>query len=398
MSKKVIEVDRLSKKYRIGSRKADSLYAAFGSMFSFSSQPKNEIWALKEVSFQVEEGDVFGIIGPNGSGKSTLLKILSRITQPTDGKAIINGRVSSLLEVGTGFHPELTGRENVFLNGSILGMRRAEIKARFDEIVDFSGVEKFIDTAVKHYSSGMYVRLAFSVAAHLQPEILLVDEVLSVGDLAFQEKSLGKMKQVAGSGRTILFVSHNLAAVRQLCSKGIFLQDGSIHLSGPIQEIISGYSGMFDSQPEFPRQGNQVRLDDLYILDEHGNKVSTLSAGESCRFEMSVYADEEMPGVFFVLEYMDVYGNNIFECNNRLTGENISLAKGNNKLSCTIPKLILTPGKYSAGVRIVGQTGLALWESGLVNFEIVNGYFYQTGSMPFYPRMVLVDHFWAKKK
>jgi len=225
LRKRVIEIVGISKKYRIGNRKEDSLYAALTQLFSLSYQQKKEIFALKNINFVVEEGDVFGIVGPNGSGKSTLLKILSRITLPTTGKAVIDGRVSSLLEVGTGFHPELTGRENVFLNGSILGMRRNEIKSRFDEIVEFSGVEKFIDTAVKHYSSGMYVRLAFSVAAHLEPEILLVDEVLSVGDLAFQEKSLGKMKEVAGSGRTILFVSHNLAAVRQLCTKGIFFAE-----------------------------------------------------------------------------------------------------------------------------------------------------------------------------
>lgn len=390
----MIEVDGLSKKYRIGSRKTDSLYASLGNMFSFSSRPKNDIWALQDVSFSVDEGDVFGIVGPNGSGKSTLLKILSRITPPTKGSAVINGRVSSLLEVGTGFHPELTGRENVFLNGSILGMRRAEIKARYDEIVEFSGVEKFIDTAVKHYSSGMYVRLAFSVAAHLQPEILLVDEVLSVGDLAFQEKSLGKMKEVAGSGRTILFVSHNLAAVRQLCNKGIFLQNGIIQLEGSIQDIISRYAGMFDTKPLFPRQGNQIRLDDLYIRDQHGNKVQTLSAGESCSIVMVVEPELELSGVYFVLEFMDAYGNDIFECNNRLTGEQITLQNGENHIVCTIPKMILTPGKYTAGFRIVAENSLIFRESGLMQFEILPGHFYTTGIMPYFQRMVLTEHYW----
>lgn len=394
MRHKVIEVERLSKKYRIGNRRSDSLYASLGAMFSFSTKPKSEIWALKDISFSVEEGDVFGIIGPNGSGKSTLLKILSRITQPTAGRAMTNGRVSSLLEVGTGFHPELTGRENVFLNGSILGMRRAEIKARFDEIVEFSGVEKFIDTPVKHYSSGMYVRLAFSVAAHLQPEILLVDEVLSVGDLAFQEKSLGKMKEVAGSGRTILFVSHNLAAVRQLCTKGIFLQNGAVELEGAIHEIISGYSGMFESKPVFPRSGIRITLDAVYLKDQKSNEVQSLAAGESCRIEVVVEAEEEMSGVYMVIEFMDAFGNNIFECNNRLTGEQIILKTGKNKMVCVIPKMILTPGKYTAGLRIVAGNELVFRESGLIRFEILPGHFYATGIMPYFQRMVLTEHYW----
>jgi lipopolysaccharide transport system ATP-binding protein len=200
-----------------------------------------EIWALRDVSFEVEKGEVLGIIGRNGAGKTTLLKILSRITEPAEGWAKVYGRVGSLLEVGTGMHPELTGRENIYLNGAVLGMKRAEIKARFDEIVDFSGVEKFIDTPMKHYSSGMQVRLAFSIAAHLEPEILLVDEVLAVGDAEFQKKCLGKMGEVAEGGRTVLFVSHNMAATRELCSKGLHLDNGTISAQGEISEIVDGY-------------------------------------------------------------------------------------------------------------------------------------------------------------
>ena len=206
--------------------------------------PESDIlWALRDVSFEVHEGEVVGIIGRNGAGKSTLLKILSRITEPTHGRAVIRGRVSSLLEVGTGFHPELTGRENIYMNGTILGMRKREIDRKFDEIVDFSGVEKFLDTPIKRYSSGMQVRLAFAVAAHLEPEILIIDEVLAVGDAEFQKKCLGKMQDVARGGRTVLFVSHNMAAVEALCSRGIWMRNGEQRLAGETKHVIACYHG-----------------------------------------------------------------------------------------------------------------------------------------------------------
>ena len=396
MRKRVIEIVGISKKYRIGNRKEDSLYAALTQLFSLSYQQKKEIFALKNINFVVEEGDVFGIVGPNGSGKSTLLKILSRITLPTTGKAVIDGRVSSLLEVGTGFHPELTGRENVFLNGSILGMRRNEIKSRFDEIVEFSGVEKFIDTAVKHYSSGMYVRLAFSVAAHLEPEILLVDEVLSVGDLAFQEKSLGKMKEVAGSGRTILFVSHNLAAVRQLCTKGIFLQNGTIELEGPIHEIISGYSGMFETKPVFPREGKLIRLEDLYLVDPKNNKLQSLSAGESCSIEMLVVSEVELYGVYFTLDFLDLIGNHVVECTNWLTGENLHFKRGENFIVCTISKLPLNMAKYTVSLKIRQESEVLLLAGNVLNLTVTQGNFYATGNMPWPQKKVLIEHNWTQ--
>jgi len=251
-----IRVENLSKQYRIGGPQAryrtirESLTGAITAPFhrlssvirGRSSAAANEtIWVLKDVSFEVKRGEVVGIIGRNGAGKSTLLKILSRITEPTEGCAEIHGRVGSLLEVGTGFHPELTGRENITLNGAILGMKRAEIDRKFDEIVAFAEIEKFIDTPVKHYSSGMYVRLAFAVAAHLEPEILLVDEVLAVGDAAFQKKCLGKMGDVAREGRTVLFVSHNMAAIVQLCSRGVLLERGRLGHIGNADEIVRRY-------------------------------------------------------------------------------------------------------------------------------------------------------------
>lgn len=247
MSDTAIRVENLGKMYRIGRahQRHDTLRDAIAAGLSSlrpGDAPKEEtIWALKDVSFEVKRGEVLGVIGRNGAGKSTLLKILSRITEPTTGRAEIHGRVGSLLEVGTGFHPELTGRENIYLNGAILGMRRSEIARRFDEIVAFAEIDKFLDTPVKHYSSGMYVRLAFAVAAHLEPEILLVDEVLAVGDAQFQKKCLGKMEDVAGEGRTVLFVSHNLAAVQTLCRRAIWLELGTLRDQGSADQAVTSY-------------------------------------------------------------------------------------------------------------------------------------------------------------
>lgn len=235
-----IKIEGVSKTYELGVKKSDSFRLAFSKFFHKSTK-KSAFNALKDINLKLERGEVLGIIGKNGAGKSTLLKVLSQITKPTKGRIEINGRVASLLEVGTGFHPELTGRENIFLNGTILGMTRKEVKAKFDEIVAFSGVEKFIDTPVKHYSSGMYVRLAFSVAAFLEPEILIIDEVLAVGDAEFQKKCLGKMEDVAGKGRTVIFVSHNMAAVRNLCTKAILLEAGSKVFEGNVDEALNIY-------------------------------------------------------------------------------------------------------------------------------------------------------------
>ena len=261
MSQPILICDRISKCYQLGVRHpnrlwrstrrslhetiAETLQASINRLKGFRSveDPEDQsFWALKDVSFEVERGEVVGIVGSNGAGKSTLLKILSRIVEPTEGTIRLRGRVASLLEVGTGFHPELSGRENIYLNGAILGMKKAEIDRKFDEIVAFSEIEKFLDTPVKRYSSGMYVRLAFAVAAHLEPEILIVDEVLAVGDFAFQKKCLGKMHDVAtGAGRTILFVSHNMSALSQLCKRGVLLEKGLVTAIGPVKEVIQSY-------------------------------------------------------------------------------------------------------------------------------------------------------------
>jgi lipopolysaccharide transport system ATP-binding protein len=302
MSKRAISVDQLSKVYRIGVRERS--HDTIGrSLLEFAKSPLNNyrkyrslykftpaelsgeeghddlLWALRDVTFDVDVGEVVGIIGVNGAGKSTLLKIISRITPPTSGSVTIRGRVSSLLEVGTGFHPELTGRENVYLNGTILGMRKHEVEKKFDEIVDFAGVEQFLDTPVKRYSMGMRVRLAFAVAAHLEPEILIIDEVLAVGDAEFQKKCLNKMENVGESGRTVLFVSHNMAAVTRLCARGILLSDGAVIEDGSAADVVSTYltSGLGTSvvrewnDTESAPGDESVQLRSVSIVDESGN-------------------------------------------------------------------------------------------------------------------------------
>jgi len=290
MSDIAIRVEKLSKKYRIGraQQRHDTLKEALsGSLRGLGErlrrnghEREDEIWALKDVSFEVQRGEVVGVIGRNGAGKSTLLKILSQITEPTTGRAEIHGRVGSLLEVGTGFHPELTGRENIYLSGAMLGMRREEIGRKFDEIVDFSGVEKFIDTPIKRYSSGMNVRLGFAVAAHLEPEILLVDEVLAVGDAEFQRKALGKMGDVVTEGRTVLFVSHNMDAIMGICPRSVLMSDGSVADDGPSRPLVMAYlatafrhSGRTLDDLRAPGMGTQVWFTDIQLMSSNDSRL-----------------------------------------------------------------------------------------------------------------------------
>lgn len=287
----------------------------------YNRESAEEYWALKDINFEVKQGDRIGIIGRNGAGKSTLLKVLSRITEPSTGKVSINGRVASLLEVGTGFHPELSGRENIYLNGAILGMKRSEIKRKFDEIVDFAEVEKFLDTPVKRYSSGMYVRLAFAVAAHLEPEILVVDEVLAVGDAQFQKKCLGKMEDVSkNQGRTVLFVSHNMPAVQQLCRTGILLRQGSMQLIAPVEKVVEAYASNLSSGEitattgvgnELIRRGDgKARFTDIQILNESNAIVQRFEFGERVRFHCSVKINQSIPCLYFsvVIRHLGALG------------------------------------------------------------------------------------------
>ncbi|WP_338814648.1 ABC transporter ATP-binding protein [Bernardetia sp. Wsw4-3y2] len=317
MSQSVIRVEDLGKKYIIGNDQQanyqslrDVITDKVKSVFSKQKQKDDfaEFWALKDVSFDIQQGDRVGIIGRNGAGKSTLLKVLSRITEPTTGSISIKGRIASLLEVGTGFHPELSGRENIFLNGAILGMGRKEIKSKFDEIVDFSEIEKFLDTPVKRYSSGMYVRLAFAVAAHLEPEILIVDEVLAVGDSKFQKKCLGKMGEVSSQGRTILFVSHNTTFVRSLCNKGIWLDKGQIKQTGSTSEVINNYLSsmhdqVFDENSEIHnslnRRGNgNARFSKIVITDTNNIESPNFLSGQDIKFNFEVKINQPLSLLF----------------------------------------------------------------------------------------------------
>lgn len=311
--KPILEIKSLSKKFRIRHEQEpylslrDSISKRFISSKTYP--PSEDFWALKDISFTVNPGESIGIIGKNGAGKSTLLKILSRITPPTTGKIISRGRIASLLEVGTGFHPELTGRENVFLNGSVLGMKRKEIQNKFDEIVDFSGVERFMDTPLKHYSSGMQLRLAFAVAAFLEPEILIVDEVLAVGDAEFQKKCMGKMNEVNNSGRTILFVSHNLAAVQNLCPKSLYLEDRTIKFNGPTKETVSRYilknEANQSSEKQFPpdqRPGDNIAQ--LVSVRLTANNAPHFKISEKIGIEISY---EILKDDFLVLPNIDLW-------------------------------------------------------------------------------------------
>jgi lipopolysaccharide transport system ATP-binding protein len=369
----VITVENLSKKYIIGHQKQErdatlrDVLAEGAKRFSHklrhpfaapeSDPTHEEFWALKDVSFDIQQGDRVGIIGRNGAGKSTLLKILSRITEPTSGKVSIKGRVASLLEVGTGFHPELSGRENIYLNGAILGMSKADIKNKFDEIVAFSEVEKFLDTPVKRYSSGMYVRLAFAVAAHLEPEILIVDEVLAVGDAQFQKKCLGKMQDVGTEGRTVLFVSHNMAAIQQLCGSCILLRDGVVRDTGYIEKVIESYlndstsigrESIGDIPRARPDYGVITRFINALPVNSKGERTTSFMSGEDISFDLEIKAFEKVDSLSLVAgldTYMDYRITTVLseEAGMLFSADRDAVITINLKL----PRLRLKPGTYS---------------------------------------------------
>ncbi len=393
--KVVIRVNGLGKKYRIGASqpKYDTLQDAIVrsavkpfrklSRLGRSGTPSEAFWAIRDLSFEVQRGDVLGIIGRNGAGKSTLLKILSRITEPTTGQAEVWGRIGSLLEVGTGFHPELTGRENIFLNGSILGMTRKEIRTSFDQIVSFAEVDRFLDTPVKHYSSGMYVRLAFAVAAHLRTEILFVDEVLAVGDAQFQNKCLGKMAEVAGQGRTVLFVSHNMAAVEMLCGKVLLLTDGTCGGIGPSAELVPVYLKNCAVQSRERLMSGQTRcIRSVASFNAQGVATSSFAAGEDIRFDIELYAKERITyprlsigihttwGVRLVTIHTDIQNNHPwpFEGTRRLR----ALWRGNR----------MVPGRYRVDVAIWGPDREIETLPGCLELEIAVADVYGTGALP----------------
>lgn len=350
-----------------------------------------EIWALKNVSFQVSPGEVVGIIGRNGAGKSTLLKILSRITDPTKGKVELFGRVASLLEVGTGFHPELTGRENIFLNGSILAMSRKEIESKFNDIVAFAEVEKFIDTPVKRYSSGMYVRLAFAVAAFLEPEILIVDEVLAVGDAAFQKKCLGRMRDVASTGRTVLFVSHNMAAVSALCSKAMVLREGTVefalgNVADAVQHYLAGVNEITQKRlvERTDRRGDgRIRICDFCCFDEAGNQLEFVSSGQTVKFRI-YFSDvnDQLENVTVGIGISSYSGAFVSLLSNQLAGEEFNAIRGNGYFECKVQKLPLSPGRYTVNLIIRANEIIQDWVQEAATFNVEAGDFYGTGRIP----------------
>lgn len=374
MSKQIaISVDNLSKLYRLGQvgtgtlshdlnrwwhqlRGKEDPYLKLGQENKRDAVGGEWVWALKDVSFQVKQGEVLGIIGKNGAGKSTLLKLLSRVTAPTTGHIRARGRIASLLEVGTGFHPELTGRENIFLNGAILGMTRAEIRRKFDEIVAFAGVERYIDTPVKRYSSGMYVRLAFAVAAHLEPEILIVDEVLAVGDAEFQKKCLGKMKEVSDrDGRTVLFVSHNMGAVRNLCTHGLLMENGRLKMDGQVADVIDSYLSNGDNserniewKEDQRPSSSEIEVTSIKIIDEKGRTDSLLSTLDDLRIEISYTVKTEIRDLRVALHLLTSEGISVFTTSD-FNFQDISRLRtaGNYKSVCHIPGKLLNAGAYN---------------------------------------------------
>ncbi|PSB32755.1 ABC transporter ATP-binding protein [Chlorogloea sp. CCALA 695] len=371
MSDTVIRVENLSKKYILGQQKQEH-YATLRDVLastakSISRQALNpfakkaplpdleEFWALKDVSFEIKQGDRVGFIGRNGAGKSTLLKVLSRITEPTTGRISIKGRIASLLEVGTGFHPELTGRENIYLNGSILGMSKFEIKKKFDEIVAFAEVEKFLDTPVKRYSSGMYVRLAFAVAAHLEPEILIIDEVLAVGDTQFQKKCLGKMEEVGKEGRTVLFVSHQMGMITQLCTKALMLNKGSVVQEGNAEHIISFYIktiGLGEEnnfvRAELLETEKSVFVSEAKTINASGLSTGVFTHNEPIYLEIIYKIKKNLNDVLLGIAVKDKIGRKVFTSQTALKQpESLDYNKNTFVATLKIPDTFLTPGQYS---------------------------------------------------
>jgi lipopolysaccharide transport system ATP-binding protein len=417
MSDVVIRAENLSKKYRIEHRQEHQRYVALRDVFAnkissswrrlnrWNAGPQSagsrqgaieDFWALKDVSFDIKQGEVVGIIGRNGAGKSTLLKILSRITEPTKGRVRIRGRVASLLEVGTGFHPELTGRENIYLNGAILGMTRLEIARKFDEIVAFAEVEQFLDTPVKRYSSGMYVRLAFAVAAHLEPEILIVDEVLAVGDANFQKKCLGKMEHVAAQGgRTVLFVSHNMAAIEGLCASAVLLSKGRVVEQGNTKRIVQEYltrESHSDSIPldeRIDREGTgDIRFTRISIAPNGSDGTDSSNAfqcGANAELVLSFrnLANRELRNLRVALGVDNEMGQRVLLLDSVLLGQDVEkVSTGDGQVSVSMPSLPLIPGRYRFTIYSTVNGVIADWIKDAGCFDVEAGDYYGTGQLP----------------
>jgi homopolymeric O-antigen transport system ATP-binding protein len=402
MSLPAICVENVSKRYRIGATHprsrtfreaiADAAAAPLSRLRRVEGVASGDrsIWALKGVSFEVAAGEVIGIIGRNGAGKSTLLKVLSRITKPTAGRAVIRGRVASLLEVGTGFHSELTGRENICLNGAILGMTRREIMRKFDEIVAFAEVEKFIETPVKRYSSGMYLRLAFAVAAHLEPEILVVDEVLAVGDAEFQRKCLGRMEDVARAGRTVLFVSHNMPAVEGLCTRGICLDAGTVRFTGPASAAVSFYLEAHQTTParlplaEIPRRYGtlEARFTRLSIRDAEGNESTSLRMGSAIEIEVTIECSQRIVDPAVGILFADQRGQTVLRAFSFESSRGFGPFDDQTSVRCRFERFPLMPGRYTCHLWLSRHRYPIDYVEGAGEITIVPADVYGTGRNP----------------
>jgi lipopolysaccharide transport system ATP-binding protein len=426
MSDNVIKVENLSKQYRIGAKEGyktfretliDSAKAPFLLCRDIAKKvlhplpsvakaelksKENTIWALKDISLGVKQGEVVGIIGRNGAGKSTLLKVLSRITEPTEGRVELRGRIGSLLEVGTGFHPELSGHENVYLYGAILGMDRWEVTRKFDEIIAFAELEKFVDTPVKRYSSGMYMRLAFAVAAHLEPEILLVDEVLAVGDAQFQKKCLGKMGDVSKEGRTVLFVSHNMAAVEQLCSRAILLVEGHLKKSGIVNKVVESYLSSYDRQSIHPDKTLARNSDGTFEvisitpIDEEGRNLSMVQCGQDLNLSILIRTHIPVPNLTVTIGINNLYDSRVSVLHSSIAGYDLSLDPGAYSITCKVPRFQLFPSSYFLDVKVLSGKEVILWAPRLVELSVETGDFYGTGRLPQgnWGCIFLLEHSW----
>jgi lipopolysaccharide transport system ATP-binding protein len=405
-----VRIENIGKRYRLQHRQKneeDTLLNAFaGGLRSFFSprhgaQVSEDFWAVRNISFDVQSGDRVGIIGRNGAGKSTLLKILSRIVQPTEGSIEYHGRIASLLEVGTGFHGDLTGRENIYLNGSILGMSRQEIDRQFDAIVEFSEVSRFLDTPVKRYSSGMYVRLAFAVAAHLDPEILVVDEVLAVGDAAFQKKCLNRMSEISREGKTLFFVSHNMAAVQNLCEKCVYLNRGRLVQYGDTSLVIPEYlkASMTAARTELrnreDRSGSgQMRFTGFRITGANGEEMVAAHCGSPVTFQVEIYAEKPVSGVTIAMGIDDSFGQRIAHCSNEATDQVFErVDAGTRTVNISFPHFPLKSGEYTFTLFATAGGDIADWVQDAGAFSVEAGDYYRSGKLP--PEgqaSVLVDH------
>lgn len=432
----VIKVENLSKKYRLGQvgtgtlshdlnrwwhsiRGKEDPYLKVGETNDRASKGESEYaWALQDINFEVQQGEVLGIIGKNGAGKSTLLKILSKVTGPTTGSIKAKGRIASLLEVGTGFHPELTGRENIYLNGTILGMTKAEVSSKLEEIVDFAGVERYLDTPVKRYSSGMKVRLGFAVAAHLEPEILIVDEVLAVGDAEFQKKAVGKIKEVSGKdGRTVLFVSHNMASINNLCSRGLLLNDGKLLKEADIKTIISTYINIpslnisaSNLGTNTNRKGNgKIKFTEAFITNDLNNKSNVVSSGKDAFICLTLENTNKkiISDIAVIIAIKDYFGNRITTFHSRFSGFKIDSIKNRKKIVCRVKDLPLVKGTYVLLLRnLIGASSklngaeVGDYLESAINFEVIEGDFFNSGKIPDKKKhgMILMKHDWLTNK